>query len=417
MTLRSLYRAVLAGLVALGLAQGAHAQSAPTAGEAPPQDLYEKALQSIAEGRKNDASETLMQVIENEPNHAGAYLEVALIQCGLGRADEAERLFNLIIERFNPNPGIRDVIAQARAGGCSQWKALTSSSIMLARGYDNNVNQGARNPVAALENDLGQIELLPLLEDFLPRSDQYTALTADYMREVTPNGSVGFVQLLARHNDRERRFDSTALYAGLESPYRFGNWTLRTTAIAGAVQLGGKMYQRQMQLQARIGPPLFLPKAIQFSMIGGYTHARYLALTNFDSDTVELRGQFTYRTEKLYASGSVGYSLDSARDDRPGGDRKGPSLNMLVRSPLPYGTTGELAYSGQAWRGSSQYAPGTISQVRDQKTHMLRATLVYPLTPGNTLQLEGRFVRNSENISIFHYNNRLLQLSWHKQFQ
>lgn len=415
MSLRSIRSAALAGLFALAMAPGAHAQSDPSDKEKQPPDLYEQALQSISEGRKNDASETLMNLIEHEPNHAGAYLEVALIQCGLGRAEEAERLFDTIINRFRPAQGILDVIAQARAGGCDRWKAVTSASVMLGRGYDSNVNQGARNPFSALENDVGQIELLPLLEDFLPRSDQYTTLTADYLREVTPNGSVGFVQFMARRNDTERRFDSNALYAGLESPYRFGNWTLRATAIAGAVELGGRLYQRQLQLQARVGPPLVLPKAVQFNMIGGITHAKYLALTNFDSDTVELRGQFTYRTERLYASASAGYSLDSARADRPGGDRQGPSLNMLVRSPLPYGLTGELAYSGQAWRGNAAYAPGIINQVRDQKTHLLRAMVAYPLTPAHSLQLEARVVRNAENISIFQYNNRLIQLSWHWQ--
>ena len=68
--------AVLAALACLvpGLAS---AQDA--ANEA--QLLYENALRAIADGRKDDASRTLMRVIEKESLHAGAYLEVALIQC------------------------------------------------------------------------------------------------------------------------------------------------------------------------------------------------------------------------------------------------------------------------------------------------------------------------------------------------
>lgn len=376
------------------------------------QDLYEKALQSIAEGRKTDASNTLMQVIENEPSHAGAYLEVALIQCGLGRADEAERLFAIIETRFNPNEGILEVISSARDTGCDRWRPLSSSSVMVGRGYDDNVNQGARHP-AGLDTD--GLELEGLLDEFLPRSDQYTALTADYMRELTPNGTVGFTQLILRRNDTESRFDSTALYAGVEAPYRFGKWTLRATGIGGLVMLGGKIYQRTAQLQARVGPPFPLPDKLQFNVIGGVTHAQYTSLTNFDSDTFELRGQFTYRAASVHASASVGYAKDQARSDRPGGDRQGASLNLLLRMPVFGGATGELAYTGQQWRSKLPYSPGVINQVRDQTTQMLRGTIVYPLKENQSLQLEGRFVHNRENIPIFQYNNRLIQLSWNWQ--
>jgi hypothetical protein len=390
----------------------AHAQSQSESEKPAVQDLYEKALQSIAEGRKTDASNTLMQVIENEPNHAGAYLEVALIQCGLGRADEAERLFAIIETRFNPNEGILEVISSARDTGCDRWRPVSSSSVMIGRGYDDNVNQGARHPTGL---DTDGLELEGLLDEFLPRSDQYTALTADYMRELTPNGSVGFAQLILRRNDTESRFDSTALYAGVEAPYRFGKWTLRATGIGGIVMLGGKIYQRQVQLQARVGPPFQLPDKLQFNVIGGVTHAQYTSLTNFDSDTYEMRGQFTYRAAEVHASASIGFAKDLARSDRPGGDRQGATLNVLLRRPVYGSATGELAYTGQKWRSDLPYSPGVINQIRNQTTHMLRATLMYPLKDNQYLQLEGRMVRNRENISIFQYNNRLIQLSWHYQ--
>lgn len=379
-------------------------------------DLYQQALQSIAEGRKDDASEALMQVIESEPDNAGAYMEVALIQCSLGRSDEAERLFATIETRFNPPQGILDVIANARDSGCASWKPLTSASVTTGRGYDHNVNQGARNPSYIVERDGGEIEVVELLEDFLPQSDHYTMLAADYMREITPNGSVGFVQLTARRNDSLRRYDSKTLYAGVEAPYRFGEWTMRTTATAGLVELGGKMYQQQVQLQARVGPPLGLPSGMQFNAIGGITVSRFMALTNFNAVTYELRGQLTYRTDDFYLSASAGFALDRARADRPGGDRSGPLLSLLLRKPFVAGSTLELGYSAQAWDSRTPYLPGVIYQVRNQRTHIGRATVVYPLARNHSLQLEGRMVHNTENISFFQYNNRILQLSWQWQF-
>lgn len=403
--------------LALALALAAHGPARaqpPDSSEV--QDLYDNALQSLAEGRKNDASQTLMRVIEKETMHAGAYLEVALIQCSLGRLDEAERLFAIIETRFHPSLDILELIAQARDTGCDKWQAMKAASVSLGRGIDRNVNQGASKPVYVVERDGGQIEL-PLLPDFLPQRDGYTVMNAEYTREVTPNGSIGFVQFQARRNDTLSQYDSATLYMGIDTPYRFGNWTLNTSAMAAWTGLGGEYYQRQLQMQARVGPPLPLPRNTQFSLLGAVTRNEYMTLTNFNSNTFELRGQFTYRADGAYASASLGLLDDRASRERPGGNRHGVTANLLARRDLWDQTSGELSYTRQTWNSSLAYAPGLIDQVRNQVTHVLRASLIYPVNKNQSLQLEARAVRNREVISIFQYNNRILQLSWHMQLQ
>lgn len=395
------------------LALPAGAQQAAQASPPDP-DLYENALQSLSEGRKNDASDTFKRIIEKEPLHAGAYLEVALIQCSLGNSDEAERLFAIIETRFNPPPAMQELIAQARDTGCDRWQPITASSFMMGRGIDQNVNQGSSKPSYIIDRDGGQIEL-PLLPDFMPKHDQYTLLQAEYLREVTPNGTIGFVQYQGRRNDSLRQYDSGSLYVGLESPFRFGAWTLRTTAMLGLTALGGHFYQRQLQLQARLGPPLPLPNSVQFNLLGGITRTEYATLTNFDSNTVELRGQFSYRSDALHASASAGIMDDHANAERPGGTRSGVSLNLNARRKIYGDVTGELGYTRQTWNGDRPYVPGLIDQVRKQETHVLRGTLVYPITKNQAVHIEARVVRNRENISLFQYNNRILQFSWHFQ--
>lgn len=394
-----------AGLVAAALALPACAQ------ETVKPDLYQDALESIAEGRKNDASATLMRVIQDEPLHAGAYLEVALIQCSLGHEYEAERLFAIIETRFNPQREILDLISEARETGCNQWQAMSAWSVALGRGHDRNVNQGASKPSYIVERDGGTVEL-PLQADFLPKHDQYSTLAADYMREVTPNGSIGFLQYQGRRNDSLHQYDTASLYAGVESPYRFGRWTLRTTAMLGLVSLGGEVYQRQLQLQARIGPPLPLPDSLQFNLMGGATRTQYQELSNFDSTTLELRGQFSYRKNGWYTSLSLGALDDHSSRQRPGGSRKGLAFNALTRHALWDKASGELALSRQRWDSELPYASGLIDAVRDQRTDVLRATVSYMAAKRHKLILELRAVRNRENISIFEYNNRVLQLSW-----
>jgi hypothetical protein len=399
----------------LALALLAGAAGAQDGAAAPGLDeLYRAAMQSIAEGRKGDASEALVRVVDIEPKHAGAWLDLALIQCGLGHSDEAERLFAAIETRFNPPPGILDVIAEARDTGCSRWIPVSSGSVTIGRGYDRNVNQGASNPNFIIDRGGSPVEL-QLLPEFLPQPDHYSVLSGEYVRDITANGTVGFAQMQLRHNDHVSQYDSGALFAGIETPWRFGRWTLRTTGLVGMVSLGGQFYQRHLQAQARIGPPLTLPAGVQFTVLAGVNHTDYLTLTNFNSNTLELRPQLSWRQGARLLSGSAGYLRDFADGGRPGGDRTGVLLNLVGRQGLGYGLTAELALTRQQWRGASAYSPGLIDQLRAQATTIARGNLSYPIGKRQLLQLEIRAVRNRENISIFQYNNRQVQLSWQWQ--
>jgi hypothetical protein len=381
---------------------------------APNEDLYLHALQSIAEGRRNDASRELKRLIENEPKHAGAWIDLAMTQCALGHADEAERIFATIETRFQPNAEILRLIAEAREEGCNHWQASSNWLVAAGRGVDQNVNQGARTATWVIDAPGGQIEH-ELTADFRPQRDQYTVLSGEYTREVSPNGSIGFAQFLTRHNDRLHQYDTDSAFAGLETPWRFGRWAMRTTASAGLVTLGGKLYQRQAQLQARVTVPLPLPQGLQLNVVASGAYNDFLTLTNFNSNVWELRSQLAMRRGASYANASIGYLQDHALAQRPGGDRQGWFGNLLWRRQIAGPLVGELAYTHQTWNSKSAYLPGLIEQVRTQSTGVLRASVAYALSKHQTLQLEGRLVRNRENISIFEYNNSQLQLSWQWQ--
>ncbi|MET0322719.1 MAG: tetratricopeptide repeat protein [Duganella sp.] len=373
------------------------------------QDLYRDALRSVAEGQRDDATESLRRVIEQEPLHAGAWLDLALVQCDLGHLAEAERLFQAIEQRFAPPPEIRALIAQARAGGCAGWQPRALYSFSAGRGISQNVNQGATSATYQPVGGDGGLELLP---EFLPRHDQYTIVSADYMRDLTPNGTQGFVQFQDRRHDSLHAYDSTSLFAGIDTPWRYRRWQLRTTASLGYATLGSQLYQRQVQVQAQLTPPVPLPKALQLSLHTSLTHVDYLTLDNFRGTTGELRGQLTWRSGTRYASASAGLLDDRAAEDRPGGNRHGTLLSLQYRLLLPADSTGELGYTRQAWRSATAYAPGLIDETRRQTTHTLRATYTYPLSKNQNLLLEARRIHNQENISLFQYDDSQLQVSW-----
>jgi hypothetical protein len=190
---------------------------------------------------------------------------------------------------------------------------------------------------------------------------------------------------------------------------------MRTTASAGLITLGGKLYQRQAQLQARVTVPLPLPQGLQLNVVASGAYNDFLTLTNFNSNVWELRSQLAMRRGASYANASIGYLEDHALAQRPGGDRQGWFGNLLWRRQIAGPLVGELAYTHQTWNSKSAYLPGLIEQVRTQSTGVLRASVAYALSRHQTLQLEGRVVRNRENISIFEYNNSQVQLSWQWQ--
>lgn len=405
--------AVLCAFLALTQARADDLPATEAQTETETDVLYQQALQALAEGRRIDASHMLQQVIDQEPRHAGAWLEIALIQCGLGNGAEAERLFDTVETRFNPGPELLELIAETREEGCKPWTPASSLAITLGRGNDRNVNQGASTSTLRLDDS--SIEL-PLLDEFLPKHDNYSVAGLDYLRDLTPNGTTGFAQFQWRHNDSLHAYDSSALFAGVESPYRFGDWALRATGIAGMVTLGGHVYQRQAQAQLRVAPPLSLPHNTSFDLMGGMTYNDYRRLTSFDSRSFELRPELAYHKGSLVANASLGLLDDLGEAARPGGDRHGQSLNLMVRRALMWNLTGELSYTRQTWRSDRAYAPELlIPQIRDQDTQVARLNLSYQFDAHHSLQLEARGVRNRENIPIFQYNNRTLQLSWRWQ--
>jgi hypothetical protein len=398
--------------LAPGTALAQSVPDAPSVALTPEEQLYQQALQSLAEGRKGDASQQMSRLVKMVPQHAGAWLDLALIQCSLGQADEAERLFANVETRFNPAREILELIAEARDTGCMAWAPSSSGTISVSRGIDDNVNQGASNSSFIIEGPDGSVEL-PLLDDFLPKRDGYTQMSADYVRDLTANGTLGFLQFQGRRYDSMRHYDTASLYAGIESPWRFGRWLVRTTGALGVSGMGGHLYQRQAQAQLRVTPPLPLPPRTQLHLIGAATHIDYATLDTFNSDMFELRALLSHYTGSFSANATVGLMSDRARADRPGENRHGNYVSLTLRQPIGLKTVAELAYTRQTWDSASAYSPELlIDQVRAQRTQVLRASLTYPIAKRQNVVLEARAVRNRENISIFQYNNRQIQLSW-----
>jgi tetratricopeptide (TPR) repeat protein len=375
------------------------------------QDLYTDVLNSMGGVSPAEAGEALQKKIEQEPQNAGAWLDLAIIQCESGHADKAEHLFNEIEERFAPPPVIQQIIAEHRQKGCHEPQRLSRLSVMLGRGADTNVNQGANLSNFTIGSGDYRINL-QLLPEYLAHHDEYTIFSADYSRELNNSGSLGFAQVQARVNDSLTRYNTTAVLAGLEQAWRFRGWGLWADGMATMVTLGDQLYQKQTQLLTRISPDLPLPSSIQANLVAALSHVQYPTVTDFDSNTAELRGVLAYSTSSTQASAAIGRLWDHATADRPGGDRAGWLATAQARTRLTDRLFGEFGWSRQTWNGQTAYSPGLIDQIRYQDTQTLRGALVFPITLHQAIEFEARFTRDTENVPIFQYGDRQLQISW-----
>lgn len=376
------------------------------------EELYLEALRALADDQPERANVLLLRFLEQEPRHAGAWLDLAFSQCALGHAAEAERLFGEIETRFKPPPAIMELIRQHRAQGCNArptWKPLWAAS--LGRGYDNNINQGATNSLfsSGSGSDLIQWELAP---DYLPKPDHMTLAGLDYLQQIDEAGSLLIVQLRLRQNDHVHQQDSMSLLLGYERPWHAGRWQGFATAAVSVLALERQLYQRQEQLQLRATPPLVLPEHWQWSLLASLSHLRYPSRSKYDSNTVELGTSLYWRAERQ-VSLSLSALTDQGQNGRLGGNRTGWYSAVQWTEPLPAKLQGELGFTRQVWNSSAVYSAGLIDTVRSQDTRQLRAALRLPLGAHQNLQLEWRQVRNRENISLLQYNSQAIQLSWH----
>lgn len=325
--MRGVICAAAAGCLTLAIAWAAPPPPEPDAPRPEIAPLYEEALLALDEGDGERARALLMTVLEHDPDHAGAWLDLALLLCRAGDRQSGRDILARVRSEYAPPPAIRTLIDRLADTACAPtrpWRLHTG----LAFGHDDNVNLGASQSYARLITQAGVVDVL-LGSSMQARADAF----AEFWAEMGRPGLPARLSVVLRRHAREDEFDS----------YLFSLEGWRSRADAGAqtlvrafythTGLGGRPFLHSLGLEfGRHGLGCSLCPSAQLRV----GLQRFPDHGVYDSAVGELRlgARLEAQDRALRAWASV--QGDHALGVRPGGDRIGAGLEFegLLR-PAP----------------------------------------------------------------------------------
>lgn len=376
-------------------------------------DAYGQAVQALHEGRAGEAVPLLEDLVRRMPSHAGAWLDLGIAFCELGRARDAEQVFSYIEATFSPGPAIREVIALYRASRCAP-RALGAAAPLwefrLGGGYSSNVNQGITD-LTVLYGPPGQSFPLLLSDEFRPSGDVFASADGFYRRPLDDAGRWHWdTGLRARHYADLSDYDTVLAFTGVTRRWQSSGW--RGDAQAGLSQLwlGGRSYQQG------IGAGLTAWRPIASGWAAGVEvdlfAYRYPALSRYDN--TQGTGQLRLRRfgAGWQVTGGAGWTSDVA-SDRPGGNRAGPVANLRWQA-LPFeGFSLDLLLQWRRLDDSGPYSPLLWEgAVRAQRQWLALFSAERRLGPRDALRLELSRTVASDTLPIFEWSGTTLGLTW-----
>lgn len=375
--------------------------------------LYEEALVLVDTGENQRAIDMMRKVVELEPDHAGAWLDLAMLNCRVGNAAATEELLTLVENRFKPNPQIRLVISSIQRTDCAGYAKLNENLRIgqngllraeLGVGTDDNVNQGLNNS-SFLFNQGGNLIELQVAPSFRPRSDEFVQADFSYQKQ----GLNAFLQL--RENFTEHEFDVMSGFVGYQTRPMVPNMNLQLGSLAGVLTLGGSLYQTTYQLNAQVSPTAFQSDHYGLRLMTAASQVSYPSLTGADAQLLEFAVENIWDRSSHVVATRVDYTFDQASSNRAGGDRRTQGLSLEFIKPLDELLQLRLGASHRRTQGEEAFAPGFFDDRRAQTRTTYSLGLSRALSNTSQLRLQVRKALNRENIDLFEYDNTVIRLS------
>jgi len=301
-------------------------------------EAYEQAQAAIQAKNWQDAIARLEALRHEYPQHAGALLDLAILYCNIGNAAKTDAALDTLEDAFELPAALAPLVSELRRRPCPRADASTQWSGVFAVGRETNANQGSAQRSFSLGDSNAPL-YVTLDDEFLPQTSAFAAVQLQVSRK-TINKDRFYGALYARSYASVAEFDDAIALIGYERRLSDAPWASLGDVNATLRTLGGRLYQQT--LSARIQS--VLPRAQQTSSMFGLeartTYAHYPSRAAFDSwESAISAPMLCQLSTQTSVQVSIGWLFDIALNNRPGGNRTGPSvaidwLHRLLGSAL-----------------------------------------------------------------------------------
>lgn len=376
-------------------------------------ELYEDAVRAIETNQLDEAVAQLEAVLVQQPEHAGAWLDLALVLCQQGDAMRAERLFQHIEMNFSPPPVLRELISKYRESGCQRPRAAMKWRLAAQTGYDNNVNMGARQSSIQVGSGENAINL-ELHRDYLPHADHFSGVEFDLNYPIESSGDSFSFYAQNRSYHRLHEYSSNIAAIGYVRTANIARWEIQGGGVIGYLSLGGKTYQTSAGVQWLIQAPSLLPdKNFTLSWAGDATRFAFPSQSSYNMMRGDSHVIASWQpAAQMLWKGKLGIILDQTLGNRPGGNRTGWSWQTeIYYKPHPAWQV-EANFRRQRLHDSQPYLPGLFDQVRNQRQQQIMLAVSWSLNKAHRLRAEWRALNNNDNIALYRYRGQSYSLNW-----
>lgn len=398
------------------------------------EQIYLEAIKEIENNNLQSAEILLTKVIQLDANHAGAKLDLAILNCKLGNEFQTELLLKELEHKYLPNQNIKNIIQKIRGYSCknndTENKKNTNNNIQnifwvkLAIGYDSNINQGTSNPLFEASDGSQTIAFI-LSDNYIKHGGTSFNLNVGFMHKISDNNDKIFVKLNTKNHNHYTYFNTTSGQILYQIPNIYlgeNKQTKITSNIAyNVINLDAKPYLSQQKFSISLLPFLNNNNNANnnFQSVFSFnaTRSDYRNIKAYNARIYELKTDLKYYQKNYFTTLSAGILLDKEENTRPGGNKKG----FFIASNHKYSFNDKWLFEVfahyQKWHSSRIYLANFIPKKRYQKIYAYGITTDYKINKHNSIGVEFMNIYNQENISLFEYKNKSLQLYWQYYFE
>lgn len=284
--------------------------------------LYRQARMLMQTGDATRAEEQLWRVLELEPNHVGAWLDLGLLYCDRGWKVPAEKIFTQIKTRYAPPYDVIALMDDALRFRCGDRQLTIDRRIRLTAGFDSNANLGIAHGQITLIDSLGPYSLT-LAKESQPRESAW--LEQEFVFSNQNSSRQLWFVARALEFTQIRGYDRLQLEAGIQ----FQKYSMDHLAFSQVSSRDGQTDQATLGWQTS----LKLNDQFGFEVTAAGYHYPKVSITDHLQVEARLTSRFPF--SRFGGVGEASFALGTAvsqpfDETAPGGTRQG----VLARTSL-----------------------------------------------------------------------------------